>query len=147
MPKANSRNQDCHEGACEVTFKPIQAARRSFQNLKALAGDVMEKAMAAVPNSRLLLLSPPGAHRARVLEILQEFAIAAERIEFVQIVGGEGAFSASGASCPSAENVIWLPRSSIKSPQCLSARYPERSIAWLSALMIFLVSSALKSSA
>ena len=39
--------------------------------------------MAAVPNSRLLLLSPPGAHRARVLEILQEFAIAAERIEFV----------------------------------------------------------------
>jgi predicted O-linked N-acetylglucosamine transferase (SPINDLY family) len=39
--------------------------------------------MAAVPDSRLILLSPPGAHRARVVEISSEFAIAADRIEFV----------------------------------------------------------------
>jgi predicted O-linked N-acetylglucosamine transferase (SPINDLY family) len=39
--------------------------------------------MAAVPHSRLILLAAPGAHRSRVGEILSEFAIAANRIEFV----------------------------------------------------------------
>ena len=34
-------------------------------------------------------------------------------------------FSSSGACCPSADNVIWLPRSSIKSPQCFSALKPD----------------------
>jgi predicted O-linked N-acetylglucosamine transferase (SPINDLY family) len=39
--------------------------------------------MAAVPQSRLILLAAPGAHRARVVEILHEFAIEVDRIEFV----------------------------------------------------------------
>ena len=43
--------------------------------------------------------------------------------------GSHFSFSANGASWPSAENVIWLSRSSIRSPQCLSALKPERSTA------------------
>lgn len=39
--------------------------------------------MAATPNSRIILLAAPGEHRSRVVNTLQEFAIAAERIEFV----------------------------------------------------------------
>ena len=39
--------------------------------------------MAVTPNSRLILLAPPGQHRSRVVDTLREFAIAAERIEFV----------------------------------------------------------------
>jgi predicted O-linked N-acetylglucosamine transferase (SPINDLY family) len=39
--------------------------------------------MAATPNSRLLLLAAPGAHRRRVFDTLRGFGIAAERIEFV----------------------------------------------------------------
>jgi predicted O-linked N-acetylglucosamine transferase (SPINDLY family) len=39
--------------------------------------------MAAVPDSRLILLAAPGTHRCRVVEILRDFAIEADRIEFV----------------------------------------------------------------
>jgi protein O-GlcNAc transferase len=39
--------------------------------------------MAAVPNSRLILLSAPGVHRSRVVEVMREFAIAEQRVEFV----------------------------------------------------------------
>jgi protein O-GlcNAc transferase len=39
--------------------------------------------LAARANSRLILLAAPGEHRRRVFEILREFAIGAERIEFV----------------------------------------------------------------
>jgi protein O-GlcNAc transferase len=39
--------------------------------------------MAATPNSRLILLAAPGEHRSRVLDTLREFAVAAQRIEFV----------------------------------------------------------------
>jgi hypothetical protein len=43
MSIADKQNEDCQEGACEVRFRPIQAARRSFQNLKALATDLIGK--------------------------------------------------------------------------------------------------------
>jgi protein O-GlcNAc transferase len=39
--------------------------------------------MAATPRSRLILLAPQGAHRARVSEVLHEFAVEPDRIEFV----------------------------------------------------------------
>jgi predicted O-linked N-acetylglucosamine transferase (SPINDLY family) len=40
--------------------------------------------MRAVPNTRLLLLAPPGRHRLRLLRRLAEQSISADRIEFVQ---------------------------------------------------------------
>ena len=43
MSNAKSEDKDCQGGVCEVTFKPLQAARRTFQNLKAMAGDLMGK--------------------------------------------------------------------------------------------------------
>jgi protein O-GlcNAc transferase len=39
--------------------------------------------LAATPNSRLILLAAPGRHRSRVAQVLSEFGIAQERIEFV----------------------------------------------------------------
>ncbi len=40
--------------------------------------------MARVPSSRLILLAAAGQHRRRVLEILAQYGIAAQRIEFVE---------------------------------------------------------------
>src|SRR5664279_2816572 len=39
--------------------------------------------------------------------------------------GSHRFFSSIGACCPSAENVIWLPRSSMSSPQVLATLKPE----------------------
>jgi len=39
--------------------------------------------LAATQDSRLILLAAPGSHRSRVVEILREFGVAADRIEFV----------------------------------------------------------------
>jgi len=43
MSDANSQNNDCHEGVCKAEFKPSRIARKSFQNLKSLAGDLIDK--------------------------------------------------------------------------------------------------------
>jgi hypothetical protein len=43
MTSVDKQNNDCQEGVCGVNFKPMQAARRSFQNLKALASDLIDK--------------------------------------------------------------------------------------------------------
>ena len=51
--------------------------------------------------------------------------------------GSHFSFSSKGACCPNAENVIWLPRSSIISPQTFSALKSAASIACFRELMIF----------
>ncbi|MBS1990502.1 MAG: hypothetical protein JSS83_08295 [Cyanobacteria bacterium SZAS LIN-3] len=43
MSKHNSQNQDCPDGVCEISFKPSRIARQTLQNLKAMAGGLMEK--------------------------------------------------------------------------------------------------------
>jgi len=43
MSSANSQNHDCHEGVCKTEFKPSRIARKSFQNLKSLAGGLIDK--------------------------------------------------------------------------------------------------------
>ena len=42
------------------------------------------RVMARVPSSRLILLAAVGQHRQRVLEILAQYGVAAQRIEFVE---------------------------------------------------------------
>ncbi len=45
--------------------------------------EVWAQVMSMVPMSSMILLAPPGGHRARVHEIFDRYGIASERIEFV----------------------------------------------------------------
>jgi hypothetical protein len=60
--------------------------------------------------------------------------------------GSQVFLASSGACWPNAENVIWLPRSSMTSPQTFSTLKSAAAIDLLRALMIFSFSAAVKSS-
>ena len=60
--------------------------------------------------------------------------------------GSHFVFSSKGACWPNAEYVIWLPRSSIASPQTFSTLNPASATAFLRELTIFSFSSGVKSS-
>jgi predicted O-linked N-acetylglucosamine transferase (SPINDLY family) len=62
-----------------VTFGSLNSYSKVNEPLLKLWARVM----AAAADSRLLLLSPLGIHRQRVLEIMREEGVAEERIEFV----------------------------------------------------------------
>jgi predicted O-linked N-acetylglucosamine transferase (SPINDLY family) len=81
---------DPGEATPEVSALPALAAGHvtfgclnNFCKVSDLSLRAWGRIMAAVPNSRLILLSAPGVHRARVTDALREFAIAQQRIEFV----------------------------------------------------------------
>jgi predicted O-linked N-acetylglucosamine transferase (SPINDLY family) len=54
----------------------------NFCKITAPTLDLWGKVMSAVASSRLILLSPPGEHRQRVLAHLAKFSVAGDRIEF-----------------------------------------------------------------
>ncbi|MGA2231992.1 MAG: tetratricopeptide repeat protein, partial [Tepidisphaeraceae bacterium] len=63
-----------------VTFGCLNNFCKVSDRTLALWGRVM----AAVGNSRMVMLCPPGGHRSRVLDKMGEGGIASERIEFVE---------------------------------------------------------------
>ena len=56
----------------------------AFPKAAALPAHARARVLTAVPDSRLLLLSQPGAHRQRVLELLAAGGVQAGRVEFAE---------------------------------------------------------------
>ena len=43
MSIAKSHNTDCQEEVCEVNFRPTRTSKNTFENLKSIAGNLIEK--------------------------------------------------------------------------------------------------------
>jgi len=64
----------------------------NFHKVTAETLDLWVEVLAATPNSRLILLSPPGAHRETVGQRFGRAGVAAARIEFVDRLPSEAYF-------------------------------------------------------
>lgn len=79
MSNDNSQKTGCQRGVCEVTFRPIQAARRSLQNLKALAADFVDKV-----KETLSVDSHDAAQRENADQTEEGSQLARTKVETVQ---------------------------------------------------------------
>jgi hypothetical protein len=73
MSNADSQNQECQGTVCESNFKPARPAKQTFENIKALAGELTRKVKETLTGEHEIVnLSVEETAKNRLLRMHQQ---------------------------------------------------------------------------